>query len=174
MKTATTTMHDYLSALPADRLEAITAVRYLVNRKLPPGYRETVTSDTIVWIVPLEACPDTQNGQPLTYAALANEKNYMALYLASVYSDPRAEAALRDAFAKAGRKLDMGRSCIRFRKLADLHLPAIGRAVAACSMEEFVRRAQAVRAGKPAGPAHATPPGAKAKTPRAKGRAAAR
>jgi hypothetical protein len=149
MKTATT-MHEYLSALPADRLEAISAVRYLVNRKLPPGYRETVANDTIVWSVPLEACPDTHNGQPLTYAALANEKNFMALYLASVYSDPKTEAAFRDAFVKSGKRLDMGKSCIRFRKVEDLHLPAVGRAVASCAMDEFVRRAKAVRAGKPA------------------------
>ena len=150
MKTATPTMHEYLSALPEDRRAAISAVRYLVNRKLPPGYRETVTQDTIVWIVPLEACPDTYNGQPLTYAALANQKNYMALYLMTVYGDPKVEAAFRDGFAKAGKRLDMGKSCIRFRKVEDLHLPAVGRAVAACSMDEFVRRAKAVRAGRPA------------------------
>ena len=176
MKPQATTMHEYLSTLPADRLEAISAVRYLVNRKLPPGYRETVASDAIVWIVPLEACPDTYNGKPLTYAALANQKNYMALYLMTVYGDPKVEAAFRDGFAKAGKRLDMGKSCIRFRKVDDLHLPSVGRAVAACSMEEFVRRARAVRAGNPAVPAKPAPVQAKPKTkaPRPKGRPAGR
>jgi len=144
MKPEVTTMHDYLESLPEDRIEVIAEVRYLINRKLPRGYRETIVNGTIVWYVPLEACP-TENGQPLTYAALANEKKYMALYLMTVYSDPRAEKAFRAAFAKAGKRLDMGRSCVRFRRLADLHMPAIGRAIEACSMEEFIRRASAVR-----------------------------
>jgi len=144
MKPEAVTMHDYLESLPEDRIEVIAEVRYLINRKLPRGYRETIVNGTIVWYVPLEACP-TGNGQPLTYAALANEKKYMALYLMTVYSDPRAEKAFRAAFAKAGKRLDMGKSCVRFRRLADLHMPAIGRAIEACSMEEFIRRARAVR-----------------------------
>jgi uncharacterized protein YqjF (DUF2071 family) len=100
--------------------------------------------------VPLEVCADTYNGQPLTYAALANQKNYMALYLMTVYGDPKVEVAFRTGFAKAGKRLDMGRSCVRFRKVDDLHMPAVARAVAACGMDEFVARARAVRAGKAA------------------------
>ena len=144
MKPEAITMHVYLESLPEDRLEAISDVRYLINRKLPRGYREAVSDGTIVWYVPLEACP-TENGQPLTYAALANEKKYMALYLMSVYSDPRTEASFRAAFAKAGKRLDMGKSCVRFRRVADLHMPAIGRAIEACSMEQFISRVLAVR-----------------------------
>lgn len=143
-KSAATTMHDYLDTLPKDRLEAVSDVRYLINRKLLRGYREAVSDGTIVWYVPLEACP-TENGQPLTYAALANEKKYMALYLMTVYSDPKAEASFRAAFAKAGKRLDMGKSCVRFRRVADLHMPAIGRAIEACSMEQFISRVLAVR-----------------------------
>jgi hypothetical protein len=144
MKPEAVTMHDYLESLPEDRIEAIAEVRYLINRKLPRGYREAVINGTIVWYVPLEACP-TENGQPLTYAALANEKKFMALYLMTVYSDPRAEKAFRAAFAKAGKRLDMGKSCVRFRRVADLHMPAIGRAIEACSMDQFINRVRAVR-----------------------------
>ncbi len=145
MKSAAMTMHDYLDTLPPDRLEAISEVRYLVNRKLPNGYREMVRDGMIVWYVPLEVCSDTSNGQPLTYAALANEKKYMALYLMTVYSDPRTETAFRGAFAKAGKRLDMGKACVRFRRVADLHMPAVGRAIGACTMEDFVTRARAMR-----------------------------
>ena len=168
MKPEVTTMHDYLATLPADRLEAISEVRYLVNRKLPRGYRESVSNGTIVWYVPLEACP-TENGQPLTYAALTNEKKYMALYLMTVYSDPKAEAAFRAAFAKVGKRLDMGKSCVRFRRLADLHMPAIGRAIEACSMEEFISRARAVRERMALTTASGAPTRAKSKVVRERG-----
>jgi hypothetical protein len=168
-KSAAITMHDYLESLPEDRIEAIAEVRYLINRKLPRGYRESVMNGTIVWYVPLEACP-TENGQPLTYAALANEKKFMALYLMTVYSDPRAEKAFRAAFAKAGKRLDMGKSCVRFRRVADLHMPAIGRAIEACSVEEFIRRVSAVRERSEFTAAKPAPARTGAKAPRKRAR----
>ncbi|MEW5927158.1 MAG: DUF1801 domain-containing protein [Gemmatimonadota bacterium] len=93
----------------------------------------------IVWEIPLERYPVTYNKQPLAYAALAAQKNYYALYL-SVYQDAEQEGAFREEFARAGKKLDMGRSCVRFRKLDDLPLDVIGRTVAATPPEELIRR----------------------------------
>jgi hypothetical protein len=91
----------------------------------------------ITWCIPLERYPDTYNKQPLAYAALAAQKNYYAVYLTACM-DSEQEAALRRGFAEAGKKLDMGKSCVRFRKLDDLPLEVIGRAVAATPPERFI------------------------------------
>lgn len=147
MKSDAVTVKDYLASLPADRREAVSTLREFVNRHLPKGYREAMGYGMITWSVPLEVCPDTYNGQPLAYAALASQKQAMSLYLMSVYGDPATEKAFRAAFAKAGKKPDMGKSCVRFRSLDALHLPAIADAIASCPMAEFVKRARAAHDG---------------------------
>lgn len=133
------TVQEYLAELPPERREVVSAVRDLVLRSLPGGYRENMGFGMIVWEIPLERYPVTYNKQPLAYAALAAQKNYYALYL-SVYQDPEQEGAFREEFARAGKKLDMGRSCVRFRKLDDLPLDVIGRTIAATPPEELIRR----------------------------------
>ncbi len=97
------------------------------------------------WSVPLETYPDTYNGQPLCYAALAAQKNHFALYLMSVYGDPGEAKRLKEGFAKAGKKLDMGKSCVRFRRLEDLPLEVIGEIIAATSPDAFIARCEAAR-----------------------------
>jgi hypothetical protein len=132
------TVEQYLQELPEDRRAVISAVRDVVVRSLPAGYREAMNWGVISYEVPLEDHPDTYNGQPLMYAGLAAQKNYYALYLTSVYSDPAREQWLRDAFAQAGKKLDMGKSCVRFKKLGDLPLDAIGTLIAGTPPAEFI------------------------------------
>jgi hypothetical protein len=92
----------------------------------------------ISYEVPLERYPNTYNKQPLGYAGLISQKNYCSLYLNAVYQDPSAEARLREEFAKAGKKLDMGKSCVRLKKLEDLPLEAIGRTIAGTPVGEFL------------------------------------
>jgi hypothetical protein len=132
------TVEQYLQELPEDRRAVVSAVRDVVVRNLPAGYRETMNWGMISYEVPLEINPDTYNGQPLAYAGLAAQKNYYALYLTSVYSDPAREQWLRDAFKKAGKKLDMGKSCVRFKKLDDLPLDAIGTLIAGTPPADFI------------------------------------
>ncbi len=143
MRIEAKTPKEYLAALPADRREAIATLRDLVNANLPKGYRETIGYGMIAWVVPLETCPDTYNGDALVYAGLASQKQSMSLYLMTVYGDPATEKRFRDAFAKAGKKLDMGKSCVRFRSRDALHLPAVADAIRCCSVTEYVRRARA-------------------------------
>lgn len=143
MKVEAATPAQYLAKLPEDRRKAIAAVRDVINRHLPKGYREGIGYGMLTWSVPLEVYPDTYNGQPLMYAALGSQKQYMALYLLTVYGDQPSGHAFRAAYAAAGKKLDMGKSCVRFRSLEDLVLPAVGKAIAACPMREFIARAQA-------------------------------
>ena len=127
----------YLKELPADRRREIARVRDMVRKHLPDGYRETMNWGMITYEVPLDRHPKTNNGQPLCYAALAAQKNYLSLYLMPV--DAAALARLKAAFVKAGKKLDMGKSCIRFKRADDLPLDAIGAEIAAVPVETFVR-----------------------------------
>src|SRR5687768_2842090 len=139
------TVKEYLDELPAERREVVAKVRDTIKRRLPKGYRETMKSGMILYELPLERYPKTYNGQPLQFAALAAQKNYYAVYLTSVYSDPEQEQALRKAFEAAGKKLDMGKSCLRFKSLDDLPLQAIGDVIASTPPEKFIERYEASR-----------------------------
>ena len=88
--------------------------------------------------VPLKRFPDTYNGHPLCYAALASQKNYMSVYLMNVYGHKETEEWFRAAFKTRGKKLDMGKSCVRFKALDDLPLDVIGEAVAKVPMEKWI------------------------------------
>jgi hypothetical protein len=142
------TVDEYLRELPDDRRAVVSAVRDVVLRNLPEGYRETMSYGMIGYGIPLERYPDTYNRQPLSFAAIAAQKSYYALYLMCAYQDPAQEQALRDAFAAAGKKLDMGKSCIRFKSLDDLPLDAIGHIIASTPPDAFIARHEAARAGQ--------------------------
>jgi len=116
----------------------LTAVADVIRRNLPDGYREGMQYGMIGWYVPLETFPDTYNGQPLGLAGLASQKHYMSLYLNNVYGDPGLEAWFRERYAAAGKKLDMGKSCVRFRHLDDLALDVIGETIARTDLDRYL------------------------------------
>lgn len=133
-----TSVQEYLDALPPERREAIDAVRGTVLSHLPDGFVEAVRWGMIAYEVPLERWPDTYNGQPLMYAAIGNQKRHMAVYLTSVYSDPRRLERFREAYLATGKKLDMGKSCVRFTQLEHLPLDVIGEVIGSTTVDEFV------------------------------------
>ncbi len=141
-----TTVEQYLAALPADHRAEIEKVRDAVNAALPPGYSEGIGYGMIGWVVPLADYPDTYNKQPLAYAGLAAQKNYNSLYLNCVYTSPERTERLKAQFARAGKKLDMGKSCIRFKRAADLPLDVIGDEIASTSPQQFIRIYEEARA----------------------------
>ena len=140
-----TTVADYLAELPEERRRTISAVRAVVRKNLPKGYKESIGYGMICYTVPLSTYPDTYNGQPLCYAALAAQKNYCALYLMNVYGDTATAKAFRDGFKKAGKKLDMGKSCVRFKTADDLPLDVIGQTVAATPLTAFIEQYERAR-----------------------------
>ena len=139
-KSDAATVEEYLEGLPEERREVVARVREVILRNLPRGYRESMNWGMIAYEVPLEKYPDTYNRQPLGYAALAAQKNYLVLHLVGVYQDSELEKKLREGFARAGKKLDMGKGCVRFKKIEDLPLEVIGEAVAATPPEKFIEQ----------------------------------
>ena len=144
------TVEQYLAELPPGRREVIATLRELVNHHLPEGYVECMAYGMIGWSIPLSRYPDTYNGQPLGYLALAAQKGNYALYSMAAYMDPDIDRALRAAFARAGLKLDMGKSCIRFRSLDALPLDAIARLVESMSVDEYIAHYEVSRHGRKA------------------------
>jgi uncharacterized protein YdhG (YjbR/CyaY superfamily) len=139
------TVDGYLDELPPDRRHVVSVVRAVVREHLPEGYEEAMNWGMICYEIPLARYPNTYNKQPLAYVALAAQKHHYALYRTGVYGDEDREARLRAAFAAAGKKLDLGKSCLRFRTLDDLPLDAIGEAVAALPPEVLIARYEASR-----------------------------
>jgi ribosomal protein S7 len=139
------TVAKYLAELPPERREVIAAVRDVVANSMPSGYVETMRWGMISYELPLERYAHTYNGQPLSYLALAAQKQYYALYLHGVLTNPSQEAWLREAFAQVGKKLDLGKGCLRFKRLPDLPLDVISTLVASTSPGVFIARYEASR-----------------------------
>lgn len=139
MRSDAVTVAEYLSELPADRRKALKAVRKVILKNLPKGYEEKMNWGAITYQVPLKTYPDTYNKQPLVYAALASQKNHMAVYLMGIYGDTAMRRKFEAAYRKSGKRMDAGKSCVRFRKLEDLPLELIGESIAAMSIDEFIR-----------------------------------
>jgi hypothetical protein len=132
------TIDAYLDSLPADRRRVISTVRDVVRRNLPTGYVEGMEYGMIYYFVPLTRYPETYGGHPLCYAGLAAQKNYNAIYLMGLYGDSDKAKKFKDAFAKEGKKLDMGKSCVRFKAVDDLSLAAIGETIASMSVDDYI------------------------------------
>jgi hypothetical protein len=146
MQSKAKTVTEYIAELPEERRGAIKAVRAVIKKNIPKGYVEGMDFGYIAWTVPKDAYPDTYNGKPLCYAALASQKNHMALYLMCAYGDGPIKQKLVTGFKAAGKKLDMGQACIRFKKLDDLPLDVIGAVTAAMPMKKYIDIAKAAHA----------------------------
>src|SRR6266850_4962282 len=139
MQSKAATVDEYLRSLPEERRAAIAAVRNVILRNLDRDYEEGMSYGVIGYYVPHRVYPagyppDPRQGLP--FAALASQKNYMSVYLMGLYcgcvdgvSDTALVRWFHDAWARSGKKLNMGKSCIRFKKLEDLPLDVIGEAI---------------------------------------------
>lgn len=135
----------YLDELPTDRAAFVSRLRDLVNANLPDGYVERMSWGMISWEVPSELYPDTYNGQPLVFAGLAAQKNYTALYLNCVYASDERTERLRAAWAAAGKKLDMGKSCLRFKRPEDVAEGVLAETIRSVPVDRFIAEYEAGR-----------------------------
>ena len=141
------TVDEYAAELPADRREAVRAVRELINRHSPAGNEEGMQYGMIGWYVPLSVVGDTYNAQPLAYVGLASQKRALSLYLNNAYGDAGTDRRFREAWAASGKKLAMGKSCVRFRSVDDLALEVIAGTVAGTDVETFIAQYRDARSG---------------------------
>jgi len=138
---------DLIARLPPEKQHTVRSLRAAVLRGLPEGVVEVVRGAMISYEIPLESCPDTYNGEPLMYAAVAAQKRHCALYLMSVYMDPALQATLREGFTAAGIRLDMGKSCIRVRNSEGIPPGLVEQIVGATTVSRFIEMYEASRPG---------------------------
>ena len=150
MKKATS-VKDYIKALPPDRQKAINAVREVILANLPKGYEECMHYGMIGYVVPHSLYPAGYHcdpSLPLGLACLGSQKSHMALHLMSVYANPEAETWFRKAWLATGKKLDMGKACVRFKKLEDVPLAVIGQVFARTPVKNYIAAAEKALAGR--------------------------
>jgi hypothetical protein len=148
MQSKASTVKKYLASLPDDRRAALEAVRKIVNDNLDEGFEEGMSYGMMGWHVPHSIYPGGYHcnpEQPLPFAGLASQKNAMSLYLMCIYGDEKQRDVFLADWKKTGKKMDMGKACIRFRKLDDLPLDVIGRAVKRVSLKGYVAAYDAIR-----------------------------
>jgi hypothetical protein len=176
MQSKVTTVEQYLSELPEDRRKAIEAVRQVILKNLDKDYEEGMQYGMIGYYVPHRVYPPGYHcdpKQPLTFAGLASQKNHMSLYLMCIYGDSNHLKWFREAWAKTGKKLDMGKSCVRFKKLEDIPLDVIGEAIKRVPARKYVESCEsalkatnrpASKSADKAGNSEASPKSTKSRT----------
>lgn len=141
-----TTVDEYLAALPDPRRDAVTAVLEVVRANLPAGYEEGIQYGSIGWFVPHSVCAAGYHcdaKQPVPFAGLASGKAKISLHLFGMYVQPDKAARFVAAWKATGKKLDMGKSCVRFKKAEDVPLDVVGDLIASMPMQEFLDRYEA-------------------------------
>lgn len=169
MQSKASSVKEYLAGLSAERRTALEALRTVIRANLDPLFEEGMQYGMIGYYVPHSVYPAGYHcdpKQPLPFAGLASQKNHIGVYLMSLCMDDDEGGWFRTAWEKTGRKLDMGKSCIRFRSLKDVPLDLIGEAVRRTSARGFIKFYEAARSRTAApGPKPASPPKPARKTP---------
>ena len=146
MQSKAKSVEEYMAALPEDRLEVIMAIREVILKNLPKGYEEGMQWGMPSYFVPLSAYPAGYNCQPdqaLPFVGFASQKNHMVFYGFCIYMDEELKNRFVADWKKSGKKLDMGKSCVRFKKLEDVPLKVIGDAVKRMTMKKYIKQYEA-------------------------------
>ena len=133
-----TTVEQYLAELPEDRRADVARVREVILANLPDGFEETMQYGMIGYAIPLERFPNTYNGEALGSVALAAQKRHISVYMHALYASQELTDWFVAAYAAAGKKLNMGKSCVRFRRADDAALDVIGEAVAQVTPDQLI------------------------------------
>ena len=142
MKSKATTPEQYLSELPEDRKEAMLKLRNVIKGNLPQGFEEVISYGMLGYVVPHSIYPSGYHCDPklpLPFINLASQKNFIALYHMGIYANKNLESWFVSEYPKHVKtKLDMGKSCIRFKKMDDIPFDFIGELVAKVSVEDWI------------------------------------
>jgi hypothetical protein len=142
MQSSATTVKQYLTELDAERAPQIQELVKLVRSNIKPGFVETMRWGMISYEIPLEVSGKTYNNQPLNYVAIASQKNYISVYLMGIYSKNEDVLEFNSRWAKSGKKLNMGKACVRFKSLEDADLSTIAWAVRRLSVNQYLKLVQ--------------------------------
>jgi len=141
MEPEPTTVKEYLDALPADRKKAVQAIRKVIRANIDKDFKEGIQYGTIAWFLPHSKYPAGYHcdpSQPLPFAGLAARKNHIAISMFCLYGNEPEEAKFRKEWAATGKRLDMGKACVRVKKLEDAPLDVIGRVFKRMTAKKFV------------------------------------
>jgi uncharacterized protein YdhG (YjbR/CyaY superfamily) len=142
MQSKAATVAEYLAELPADRKAAVTKLRNTIKKNLPKGFKEEMNYGMIGYVVPHKLYPPGYHcnpEQPLPFMNVASQKNFIALYHMGLYGDPKLLALFKAEYAKrAPAKLDMGKSCIRFKKPDQIPFDLIGELATKLSPADYI------------------------------------
>ena len=143
MQYSATSPEEYLATIPEDRRDVLASMRDTINTNLPDGFEEIMAYGHFGWVVPHSIYPPGYHcdpKSPLPFLGLASQKNFIALYHMGLYSDPILLAWFQDAWKRSStKKLDMGKSCIRFKKPADIPIDLIGELASKMSPGEWIQ-----------------------------------
>ncbi len=143
MQSKATTVEQYLNELPEDRVVPMVTLRDIINENIPEGFVETMSYGMIGWIVPHTLYPSGYHCDPklpLPFTNIASQKNFIALYHMGIYSDKKLLDWFVNEFAAQSKaKLDMGKSCIRFKKPEHIPYNLIGELVRKVSVDNWIK-----------------------------------
>ncbi|MEM6673024.1 MAG: DUF1801 domain-containing protein [Planctomycetota bacterium] len=146
MQSKATTVKQYLAELPPERRKALEAVRRVLRARLDPRVKEGMQYGMIGYSVPHSVYPDGYHcnpDEPLPFLSLASQKNHMSLNLFCIYGNEAESQRFQDEWRATGKKLDMGKACVRFKKLEDVPLEVVGDTVARMDVDEFIEHYEA-------------------------------
>lgn len=145
MKTNAKTVEEYLNSFSEEKKEVLSKVRKVILKNLPKGYEETFNWGMIAYEIPLSKYPKTYNGKPLMFAALAAQKNYFSLYLMCMYGSEELKTWFKNKWKVSGKKIDLGKSCIRFKNPDDIPLDVIGELIKKVSVATYIENYEKVK-----------------------------
>ena len=137
------TVTEYIDALPDDRKAAMKKLRAVIKKNLPKGFKETINYKMPAFVVPHSTYADGYHcdpSLPLPFLSMASQKNFIALYHMGIYADPKLMAWFEKQWPKHVKaKLDMGKSCIRFKKVDTIPYDLIGELVAKMTVQDWIK-----------------------------------
>jgi uncharacterized protein YdhG (YjbR/CyaY superfamily) len=147
MQSGAATVSEYVKSLPPERRVAIEALRKVIRANMDPLLEEGMSYGMICYYIPHRHYPAGYHcnpEQPLPYAGLASQKNHMSYYTMAIYGDEKEVEWFKSEWKKTGKKMDMGKSCIRFKKLDDLPVELIAASLRRATVAKFIEQYERV------------------------------
>ena len=142
MQSKAATVDQYINELPEERKKPMEEIRKVIRKNIPKGFQECMSYGMVGYVVPHSKYPDGYHCDPklpLPFLAFASQKNFIAIYHMGIYADPKLLKWFTEAHAKASpKKLDMGKSCMRYKKPEDIPYALIGELVTKITPDDWI------------------------------------